>query len=77
MKSTFRILFFARWEKKKEDGKVPLLARITLDGEKVKFSLKAEVSANIWEPKAGKAIGQTKECNMCCRIGSHFPLQEG
>ena len=61
MKSTFRILFFARWEKKKEDGKVPLLARITLDGEKVKFSLKAEVSANIWEPKAGKAIGQTKE----------------
>ena len=61
MKSTFRILFYARWEKTKENGKVPLQARITLDGQKVKFSLKAEVSQEIWEPKAGKAVGQTKE----------------
>lgn len=61
MKSTFRILFYARWEKTKENGKVPLQARITLDGQKVKFSLKAEVSQEIWESKAGKAIGQTKE----------------
>lgn len=61
MKSTFRILFYARWEKKKENGKVPLQARITLDGQKVKFSLKAEVSPDIWEPKAGRATGQTKE----------------
>ena len=61
MKSTFRILFYARWEKTKENGKVPLQARITLDGQKVKFSLKAEVSPDIWEPKAGKAVGQTKE----------------
>ena len=61
MRSTFRILFFARWEKKKENRKVPLLARITLDGEKVKFSLKTDISPDIWEPKAGKAIGHSKE----------------
>ena len=61
MQSTFRILFYARWEKKKENGKVPLQARITLDGEKVKFSLKAEVSENLWDPKAGRVTGQTKE----------------
>lgn len=61
MRSTFRILFFARWEKKKENGKVPLLARITLDGEKVKFSLKTDISPDIWNPKAGKAIGHSKE----------------
>lgn len=47
MRSTFRILFFARWEKKKENRKVPLLARITLDGEKVKFSLKTDISPDI------------------------------
>ena len=40
MKSTFRILFFARWESAKDNGKVPLQARITLDGDKAKFSLK-------------------------------------
>ena len=61
MKSTFRILFLARWELKKENGKVPLCARITIDGERVKFSLKAEVSSNIWDPKSGRAKGQTKE----------------
>lgn len=61
MRSTFRILFFARWEKKKENRKVPLLARITLDGEKVKFSLKTDISPDIWEPKAGKAVGHSKE----------------
>lgn len=61
MKSTFRILFLARWELKKENGKVPLCARITIDGERVKFSLKSEVSAKIWDPQSGHAKGQTKE----------------
>lgn len=61
MKSTFRILFLVRWELKKEDGKVPIIARITIDGEKVRFSLKTEVTANIWDPKSGRAKGQTKE----------------
>lgn len=61
MKSTFRILFLARWELKKENGKVPLCARITIDGERVKFSLKSEVTAKIWDPKSGRATGQTKE----------------
>lgn len=61
MKSTFRILFLARWELKKENGKVPLCARITIDGERVKFSLKSEVSGKIWDPKFGRAKGQTKE----------------
>ena len=61
MKSTFRILFLVRWELKKEDGKVPIIARITIDGEKVRFSLKTEVLASIWDPKFGRAKGQTKE----------------
>lgn len=61
MKSTFRILFLARRELKKENGKVPLCARITIDGKKVKFSLKAEIPENIWDPKSGRAKGQTKE----------------
>ena len=61
MKSTFRILFLARWELKKENGKVPLCARITIDGERVKFSLKSEVTAKIWDPKSARATVQTKE----------------
>ena len=67
MKSTFRILFYARWEKLKEDGKVPLMARVTVDGQKVKFGLKADVTPQIWEPKAGRAIGQSKEAVLLNR----------
>ncbi len=67
MRSTFRILFFARWEIQKENGMVPLSARVTIDGERVKFSLKAEVSAKLWDPKAGKAKGQTKEATQLNR----------
>lgn len=40
---------------------MPLCARITIDGEKVKFSLKSEVSSAIWDPKSGRGKGQTKE----------------
>lgn len=54
-------MFLARWEIKKENGRVPLCVRITVDGEKVKFSLKADVSEKIWDPKSGRASGQTKE----------------
>lgn len=61
MRSTFRILFFVRWELKKADGKVPIHTRLTLDSDKVRFNLKTEVSAKLWDPKAGKASGQTKE----------------
>ena len=61
MKSTFRILFFARWEMKKINGKVPIQVRLTVDGGKVRFSLKIDVTATLWDPKAGRAIGQTKE----------------
>lgn len=61
MRSTFRILFFVWWELQKSDGKVLIHTRLTLDGYKVRFNLKTEVSAMLWDPKAGKAIGQTKK----------------
>ena len=48
MKSTFRILFFARWELEK-NGRVPINAKVTLDGQKVRFSLKTEVPAKAWD----------------------------
>lgn len=67
MRSTFRILFFVRWELQKADGRVPIHARLTLDGEKVRFNLKADVPAALWNPKAGKANGHTKEATQINR----------
>ena len=61
MKSTFRILFFARWESAKDNGKVPLKARITLDGDKAKFSLKTEVTALPETDRSGYGLDR----NLC------------
>ena len=61
MKSTFRILFLARWELQKENGQVPLCVRITIDGERVKFSLKSEVSGKIWDPNLAEQKARLKK----------------
>ena len=60
-KHVSEILSALRGGNSEKNGKVPLCARITIDGEKVKFSLKSEVSSSIWDPKSGRAKGQTKE----------------
>lgn len=60
MRSTFRILFFVRWELKKADGKVPIHTRLTLDGDKVRFNLKTEVSAKLWDRRPAKPSAKPK-----------------
>ncbi|MDR0954455.1 MAG: site-specific integrase, partial [Rikenellaceae bacterium] len=61
MNSTFRLLFYARWQKRKANGKVPLYARVTIDGTKVEFNVKMDVSEKIWDPKFGRASGNSRE----------------
>lgn len=40
---------------------MPILGRITVNGEAVQFSAKVEVDPKIWSVKAGKAVGKTQE----------------
>ena len=53
MKRTFRILLGI--EERKWQG--ALCTRIAIAEEREKFSLKAKVSSNIWDPKSGWAKG--------------------
>ena len=39
MKSTFRILFYAKWEASDEAKMLPIYVRITINGTKASFSL--------------------------------------
>ena len=57
MKSTFRILFYAKWEASDEAKMLPIYVRITINGTKARFSLKIRVSEKIWDAKSGRAIG--------------------
>jgi len=59
MRSTFKILFYIKKNALKSNGKAPIMARVTLNGEIVQFSVKCEVDPAEWNPKAGRAIGKS------------------
>ncbi len=59
MRSTFKILFYCKKNAVKSNGKAPIMARVTLNGEIVQFSVKCEVNPVEWNPKAGRAIGKS------------------
>jgi site-specific recombinase XerD len=59
MRSTFKILFYIKKNALKSNGKAPVMARVTLNGEIAQFSLKCEVNPAEWNPQAGRAVGKT------------------
>lgn len=61
MRSTFRVLFFLKRDKQKNNGNVPLFCRITIDKKEARFGMKFDVNPATWSVKAGRAIGRTSE----------------
>lgn len=61
MKSTFRTLFYLKKNQPKKDGLVPIIVRITVNSQVVQFGCKLDVNPAIWDVKAGKATGRSKE----------------
>ena len=48
-------------DKQKADGTVPVWCRITVDGLATRFNTKSDINPDIWDSKASKATGKTKE----------------
>ncbi|MDR0604761.1 MAG: site-specific integrase [Bacteroidales bacterium] len=61
MRSTFKILFYLKRDKQKNDGMIPLFCRITVDGKEARFSMKCDVNPKYWDVKTGKATGRTAD----------------
>ena len=59
MRSTFSILFYIKKSALKSNGKAPIMARITLNGEIAQFSLKCEVDPDEWNPRAQRVNGKS------------------
>ena len=59
MRSTFSLLFYIKKSALKSDGTVPIMARITLNGEIVQFSVKCSVNPDDWNPRAQRVTGKT------------------
>lgn len=62
MKSTFKIHFYVNRSKEK-NGKVPIMGRITINGQIAQFSCKQSVKPELWDSKGNKATGKSKEAS--------------
>ncbi|HTL82737.1 MAG TPA: site-specific integrase [Bacteroidia bacterium] len=61
MQNTFNIIFYPKRTKLTKDGKNPIYARVTINGERVEFSSQREIEPGQWNRKMARAKGQTAE----------------
>ena len=68
MRSTFRILMYLKKGSEKPNSLVPLMCRLTVDGEFKQFSCKMDVPPRLWDVSTGRALGKSIEAqriNVC------------
>ena len=61
MRSTFKILFYVKKGSEKPNGNLPLMCRLTIDGEIKQFSCKMDIPQHLWDVKSGRAKGKSIE----------------
>lgn len=61
MKNTFKVLFYVKRNAVKKTGKAPIIARITIDQDKIQFYTKLEVAPDLWDVPRGKVTGRGPE----------------
>jgi len=61
MKSTFKVLFYLKRNAIRKDGKMPIVARVTIDGIIAQFNTKLEIQPTNWSVKMGKVIGHPSD----------------
>jgi hypothetical protein len=60
MRNTFKVLFFVNGSKEK-NGVVPIMGRVTVNGQVAQFSCKLSVPASLWDAKGNRAKGKGDE----------------
>jgi hypothetical protein len=61
MRSTFKVLFYLKRDRKKTNGLIPLYCRITVDGQEARFGMKCDVNPGYRDVEAGEATGRTAD----------------
>jgi len=67
MRSTFKVLFYVKKGSAKPNGNLPLMCRLTVDGEIKQFSCKMEVPPHLWDVKNNRASGKSAEAQRINR----------
>lgn len=58
-RSTFRILFYLKRNAQKKNGLVPVMCRVTINGEISQFSCKFMVQEKLWDTNLGRMSGRS------------------
>ena len=58
---TFKILFIAKQSRVMRNGKIPILLRVTINGQRCETSIDLKVMPNKWSAVAEKSIGDSFE----------------
>ena len=61
MRSTFKVLFYVKKGSEKPNGNLPLMCRLTVDGEIKQFSCKMDIPLRLWDVKNNRASGKSVE----------------
>ena len=64
MRSTFKVLFYVKKGSEKPNGNLPLMCRITVDGEIKQFSCKMDVPPRLWDVKNNRAGKSSVSCPL-------------
>lgn len=65
MRSTFKVHFYLkRNEVRKEDGKAPIYARVTVDGNPKSFGTKKFIEPELWDTKGNMVTGRSNEAKL-------------
>ena len=59
-RATYTVLFYIKRTKELKDGKVPIYARITVNGQRAEFGLQMSIQPVEWDSVRGCAEGFTK-----------------
>ncbi len=60
-KSTFRVLFLTQKGKPRPDGRVPVVARITINKQMAHLTTSVDVNPDHWLPKEGRTTGVSRD----------------
>ncbi len=68
MKATFSVLFYLRKNRPNEKELVPIMARITINGERSQFNTKIEIDPANWDSKSGRGVGRSADIQKVNRV---------
>ncbi|WP_290453382.1 site-specific integrase [uncultured Muribaculum sp.] len=67
MRSTFKVLLYVKKGSERPNGNLPLMCRLTVDGEIKQFSCKMDIPLRLWDVKNNRASGKSVEAQRINR----------